>query len=888
MKKFVTLALVIAMISSFAVFPVAAADVNIPANNITETSQNGVSKEADGMYFTEDYSYVGLGNIDLTGINSVEITASNTVSLNQEGDTLWVRIDEPKGKVIGQVSLEEDTNGKEVVFKGSIEATSGTHKVYLMSLRAWKKSAKITNIKFSSAAYEAPKYVPTPDSTIIDDNHTTWALTDILGRQAATYADAGPVREGKYAGIFYHIWHWGGHKTLNYTDVVTEYPDAMKDYYHPAWPNDGATYSHFWNKPLFGYYSNLDYWVYRKHAAMLSAAGIDFVAFDCTNDGVAMNAGYETFFKAIDDAKREGLETPKVVFMNSIRVELENEKIKAKTIYLDIYERGRYSDHWFYWEGKPLLLSYTNGLVGANGDPADEALMQEIKDFFTFRCIRTESYDSGPERDDQWAWLSVYPQFPYGKNPDGTWEMMVVAAAANYSYVHRDIGAMSSPYAMGRSYTDLLGDDKTEYSYLYGYFFQEEFQRLMEVDPEIMFITGWNEWIAGRNKGGAETPVSIVDAFDNNHSRDFEPTSGQGGMKDVYYCLMVDAIRRFKGVEETPLATAPKTIDINNLATWEGVGPAFYNARGTFDRDYRGYNNSNNTNFTARNNVVKSLVARDDINLYFNAECYTDITSPEGDKWMKLYINADRNFATGWEGYDYAVNYPAVGAVSLLASDGTATEIGKAEYVLSGKNLVVKIPRSLIGLEGVMNFEFKWVDNADGEVLNFYVDGNAAPLGRFNYVYTEIKETYLPEETKKALDGVTVVAKNSPVSYVDGRRMYVYEPDTRVTTKEVNGVTYIPAYLLFDAINYRMNYDYTRSMLKLLGEKETYMTIGENTVRVDGRLVYMSNPALIIDGLPYVPITFFNEALGLEIYDSATKVAFGKGINGSLIESVVF
>ncbi len=887
MKKFVTLALMFAMLLSLTVIPVNANGQEISALNFVEVAPNSVSKADDGIYIVTRYGYAGYSNIDLTGMNSIEIKALHDFTLNKEGEVFWIRIDEPKGKVIGQVQMEVDTKGTPTIFKAAIEPTNGTHKVYITSLYGSSaKNSKLMSFKFSKDKYIPEKYVPVPDSAIIDDNHTTWALTDILGRKAADYGDAGPIRAGKYAGIFYHIWHWGNHNTLNYTDFMAKYPEAKYDYYHPEWPTE--TTSHFWNTPLFGYYSNLDYWVYRKHGAMLSAAGIDFVTFDCSNDGVSMRHGYDTFLKAMSDSRKEGLKTPKIVFMNSIRAELANEKVKDSRVYLDLYKRGKYSDHWFYWEGKPLLLTYTDGLVGEAGDAHDAALMEEIKEFFTLRRIKTVSYDAPSDRDDEWAWLSVYPQHPYGKNPDGTWEMMVVAAAANYSYVNRSVSAMNSPYAMGRSYTDLLGEDKSPNAYLNGYFFQEEFSRLMEVDPEIMFITGWNEWIAGRSAAGTETLNSIVDTFDNEHSRDFEPTKGAGGMKDVYYCLMVDAIRRFKGVEETPVASAPKTIDINNLASWEGVGPAFYNARGTYDRDYLGYNKSNNKNFTARNNVVKSLVARDDINLYFNAECGKDITAPEGNKWMKLYINADRNFVTGWEGYDYVVNYPSVGSISILAADGTATELGKAEYVLNGKYLTVKIPRSLIGMTGVLNFEFKWVDNAEGEVLNFYVDGNAAPLGRFNYVYTEIKETYLPEATKKALKGVTVVAKNSPIAYANGRRMFVFEPDTRYTSKEVNGVTYIPAYLLFDAINYRSNYDYTRSMLKILGEKEIYMTIGETSLRVNGELKYMTNPALVIDGLAYLPITFFNEVLGLEIYDGATRVAFGKGLNASLIESIGF
>ena len=38
-----------------------------------------------------------------------------------------------------------------------------------------------------------------------------------------------------------------------------------------------------------------------------------------------------------------------------------------------------------------------------------------------------------------------------------------------------------------------------------------------------------------------------------------------------------------------------------------------------------------------------------------------------------------------------------------------------------------------------LDFEFKWSDNMqdEGNIMDFYVNGDAAPGGRFNYVYTE-------------------------------------------------------------------------------------------------------------------------------------------------------
>jgi hypothetical protein len=52
------------------------------------------------------------------------------------------------------------------------------------------------------------------------------------------------------------------------------------------------------------------------------------------------------------------------------------------------------------------------------------------------------------------------------------------------------------------------------------------------------------------------------------------------------------------------------------------------------------------------------------------------------------------------------------------------------------------IPRSALGLGDLkkpLDFEFKWADNiqADGDIMEFTVNGDAAPNGRFNYRYYE-------------------------------------------------------------------------------------------------------------------------------------------------------
>ncbi len=52
----------------------------------------------------------------------------------------------------------------------------------------------------------------------------------------------------------------------------------------------------------------------------------------------------------------------------------------------------------------------------------------------------------------------------------------------------------------------------------------------------------------------------------------------------------------------------------------------------------------------------------------------------------------------------------------------------------------IAIPRSVLSLdESELNFEFKWADNIqeEGDIMDFYLSGDVAPAGRFNFVYKE-------------------------------------------------------------------------------------------------------------------------------------------------------
>ena len=83
-------------------------------------------------------SYIGLKNIDLTGITRVDINAAAPKQqLNAEGGIVELRMDTPNGKLLGQTEFIGDKPGGGFSFGGSavplkIAPTEGVHDVYLV------------------------------------------------------------------------------------------------------------------------------------------------------------------------------------------------------------------------------------------------------------------------------------------------------------------------------------------------------------------------------------------------------------------------------------------------------------------------------------------------------------------------------------------------------------------------------------------------------------------------------------------------------------------------------------------------------------------------------------------------------------------------------------
>lgn len=546
----------------------------------------------------------------------------------------------------------------------------------------------------------------------------TWVATDALGRKLPGYDECGPPRKGKVVGIFYFLWS-GYHGTGGPYDI-TKITAANPD--NPQWGPPGAF--HHWGETEIGYYLSKDEWVIRRHCSMLVDAGVDVLIFDVTN-GFTYDAEYLTLCQVFTQIRSEGGRTPQFCFIAN-----SGSDSVVQRLYDNFYSKNLYPELWFRWHGKPLIMA------------SPERLGEPLRSFFTFRQSWAWHDPNGWFGDgrDKWPWLDSYPQ-AFGWHEPSKPEAMAVCVAQHPTT------------NIGRSFHDGKQPAAADFRTDEGLCFAEQWRRALEVDPEFLFITGWNEWVAQRflSDGNAtlcgrkleKGETFFVDAYNQEYSRDIEPM--KGGHTDNYYYQMIAGIRRFKGVRPPQPAGPARTIRIDgDFSQWASVQPEYRDTLGdTQHRNSQGWGeNVRYINTTGRNDIVMCKVARDAVNVYFYVQTRGNLTPHTDRNWMLLFIDADQDASTGWNGYDFLVNSPVIDdKMTTLKrwSGGAWKRVGTVAYWASGNALHLAIPRAALGMAGdkPVSLDFHWADNMQriDDIIEFSISGDSAPNRRFNYRY---------------------------------------------------------------------------------------------------------------------------------------------------------
>ena len=577
-----------------------------------------------------------------------------------------------------------------------------------------------------------------PETNILPD---TWAAVDGLGRTLPANFEVKSKDDRKFVAMFYWTWHSlyvDNYPAKNVTEILKEHPEIVNDFHSPIW-NDEPWYPngrpYFWGEPIWGYYRSTDEYVLRKNAELLADAGVDVIFFDCTNGSNTFDNYCEKLFEVFEEAKKDGVNVPKVSYILPFMAN-ENTTKSLKRLYENIYSKGRYKDLWFIWDDKPMLMAHNSQL---NLEDETEAA---ISDFFTFRSpIGTYFLSQTFFNDKSWGWCSDYPQTKYGKSTLGKIEQMCVSVAQNAADGQLCAQNAVDKNVQGRSFTHgnfsysykyggkkITVDKNIENSDFYGLNFQQQWDYAIKCNPDMIFITGWNEWIAGRHENWEGTENAFPDQFSDEYSRDIEPSNGR--LKDHYYYQLVANIRRYKGISDS-------TIKENGKKVY------YHYTNSTYKRDCDGWKGIHFNSDTMRNDFVKASVYDEKGNIYLTIETKDNITPYTDKAWMRVLLDTDTSgISSNWEGFEYIINRDNATAntVSIEKSVGgwNFEKVGDASYTVEKNKMTLVIPSSMIGLKkDNIHFNFKLSDNmqTDGDILDFYKSGDVAPGGRFTFVY---------------------------------------------------------------------------------------------------------------------------------------------------------
>lgn len=536
-------------------------------------------------------------------------------------------------------------------------------------------------------------------------------IKDALGRVLPMNCEK---RSGRYVGMFYFLWsgeHSSDLRPLDVTKLLESDPDAGYHTDSPAWGGVGVM--HHWGEPLYGYYKSKDEWVMRRHIKLLTDADIDFLVLDTTN-AVTYESTARMLFTLLSEYRRSGFNTPKVVFYTNTASGETTQKI-----YDAFYKTGFCSDSWFYVDGKPIIIA-----------KADEC-SPEVREFFT---IRASQWPNEATKRGGWPWMDFVRPQRVLENEKGEREIINVSVAQHPQLRFGDSAMYGEDGNCGRSYHD-GHNDRSEGAYKYGYNFAEQWERALECDPPYVFVTGWNEWIAGRWGGIPERPLMFVDCCNLEYSRDIEPM--RGGYEDNYYSQLISYIRKYKGSAPAVTAHQGDTVEYRNYP------------RGAMRRNAEGYDTTY-IDHSGRNEILKLTMCDDGEYIALEAENASDIVRYDyHSDWMKLFISVEGSDKPSACGYNYIANVyqftDTLTSVAVCTENSRTIEpdtfkiCGQAAMSFETNRFNLKIPKKLLSLDNKDRYTlyFKLCDSRreTTRVSDFYTSGDCAPLGRLNYVF---------------------------------------------------------------------------------------------------------------------------------------------------------
>ena len=552
--------------------------------------------------------------------------------------------------------------------------------------------------------------------------------TDALSRIAPT----GDVSNGNDVGVFYHTWH-GEHETagtvLDLTKILAENPDYLSSDYLYV----NADKFHYWGEPLYGYYCSADPWVITRHIELMMAMGIDFLVYDYTNS-VSYDKEADAIFEILQNFYDQGFNVPKVTFYTNTR-----SANMICNLYRRYYEKQLYKDLWYAPNGKPMIIGVSeDGTISAQNRELYATLKE---DFFDFRESQWPDGKTTVENlETGFPWMSwQYPQ----KNFNG---MMSVSLAQ-----HPDAKMSNGPltnngrgfdYTKMRNYTSNT-EKGTNYEGQWETVFANNADASKKYVNQVL-VTGFNEWMAIKLNDGNDS--YFVDTFSEEYSRDIEMM--KGGYGDNYVVQTLINTRRYKYTEAKHYKYDIKTMPLDDFTAeaWKDVKSVYMDPVGdALSRNFRdAFSTTTYVDNSNRNDISSVRIVHDSENLYVRVETAEPVTAHNGSdtNWMNLLIQTENGGENSFAGFQYIVNRSpdGNGKTSVEKSKGGFVweSAGTAQYAVSENVILYSIPLASLGLTADNCYiRIKACDNVTkpDDVMDYYISGDSAPIGRFAYSY---------------------------------------------------------------------------------------------------------------------------------------------------------
>jgi hypothetical protein len=235
-----------------------------------------------------------------------------------------------------------------------------------------------------------------------------------------------------------------------------------------------------WNgpfHPMLGEYKTSDRKIVRQHLHWLRRAGVDVILYDVcriqpelTLLDLQKQKTLQVIAEELSHQEKEPRKLKLVLWMEK----WNSNPTPAQYRFGLEYVRKNLADRDFYFrlDGKPLVVTYLN-----RPDPEIDKIDQEYKPIFTIRRV------------------SSYPEMPGWRyfGPEGDRECMTVNPGANgfmeegfiSIYVNKKPVDDKALRQRGKAAVIQRADGK---------YFENQLLKARQVNPKVIFISGWNDW----------------------------------------------------------------------------------------------------------------------------------------------------------------------------------------------------------------------------------------------------------------------------------------------------------------------------------------------------------------------------------------------------------